>query len=491
MTTSNNKNESLKRPPIVVVVGHVDHGKTSLLDYIRKTNVAAREAGGITQSVGAYEISHSPEAIKPAEKITFIDTPGHEAFSKMRVRGAHIADIGILVVAADDGVQPQTKEAIKALTESNTPFIVAITKVDKNNVDLRRVKNELITNGVLLEGLGGGVSYQEVSSKTGQGIAELLDLIILHAEMENLKYNPAARGKGVILESEMDKQRGIIVNVILEDGSLRTGDQIMTASAKGKIKMLENFLGERAKELYPSSPAVIMGFEKMPKIGEEFIAGKEITDEEQSAIKPKVIGKVFEGKTEGEEIMKLILKADVGGSLEALGEAVRKVPLKENQGIKIISESVGEISDGDIKDAIATGAFIIGFRVRTAKAAENLAKDNKVAIINSEIIYELLEAVEDHLRNLGSKDITGEFETLAVFGKKSGKQIVGGQVIKGAIKNNIKVEIQKAGETIGEGRIVNLQQDKKDAQSVEAGKQCGILLSTNVEMQTEYHLIQR
>ena len=212
------ENQNLKRPPVVVVVGHVDHGKTSLLDYIRKTTVAAKEAGGITQSIGAYEIEHSDR------KITFIDTPGHEAFSKMRIRGAKIADVGILVVAADESVKPQTKEAIKALVDSETPFVVAITKIDKSNVDLEKVKNDLTANNVLLEGYGGAVSYQGVSSKTGEGIKELLDLILLTADLEELKYNPENLASGFVLEAKMDSKRGNSVTVILKDGKLKRGD---------------------------------------------------------------------------------------------------------------------------------------------------------------------------------------------------------------------------------------------------------------------------
>ncbi|MDD5547727.1 MAG: GTP-binding protein [Candidatus Pacebacteria bacterium] len=487
MTTPNPKNESLKRPPIVVVVGHVDHGKTSLLDYIRKSNVAAKEAGGITQSVGAYEILHAPEVINPPRKITFIDTPGHEAFSKMRVRGAHIADVGILVVAADDGVQPQTKEAIKALKESNTPFIVAITKVDKTNIDLRKVKNDLLANNVLLEGLGGNICYQEVSSKSGQGIGELLDLVLLTADMEELTYNPSVNAKGVILESTMDKQRGITVSVILEDGALRNGDKIATASAKGKIRILENFLEKRVDELYPSSPAIILGFESLPKIGEEFVAG-DLSEKELDVIKLKTsMEKII--KTEGQEAVKLILKADVGGSLEALSEAIRKIPLKEKQRVDILGESIGEISDGDVKDAISTGSIIIGFRNKINKTAENLARDNNVTVIRSEIIYELLEAIDEHFGGLGEKETIGEFEVMAVFGNKAGKQIIGGKVIRGEIKNNSLVEIRKLDQIIGKGKIVNLQHNKKETLIVEAGKECGILLSSEIKIETEYHLV--
>lgn len=489
-----------KRSPIVVVVGHVDHGKTSLLDYIRKTNVAAKEAGGITQSVGAYEIWHMPTQISAdknadlgGEKITFIDTPGHEAFSKMRVRGAAAADIAILVVAADEGVKPQTKEAIKVLQDSNVPFIVAITKIDKTGADIEGVKSDLAANSVLLEGYGGNVSFQGISSKTGQGIGELLDLILLTAEMEELKYDPQAKAGGVVLESHKDSRRGFTASIILKDGVLKIGDTIITWTAKGKIKILENFLGKRVEFLTPSSPAIIIGLEDLPKTGEEFIAGN-ISEEDFKKIISKGIcpeaRKKF-CKLDGECVVKAMLKADVSGSLEALSELVNKIPKKEKYALEIVGEGVGEISDGDIKKAIATGAIVLGFRVRPNRAAENMAKDNRIRIITSEVIYELVEAVESYFKHLGAGDIAGELEVLAVFGKKAGKQIVGGRVIKGEIKNNIYLEIQNKGETIGKGRVINLQESKKDVITVGAGKECGLLVISEIEIKPEYHLILR
>ena len=369
------------RPPIVVVVGHVDHGKTSLLDYIRKTNVAGKEVGGITQSVGAYEIEHGDR------KITFIDTPGHEAFSKMRARGAHIADVGILVVAADEGVKPQTKEALKALQDSKTPFVVALTKIDKPAADIDRIKNELMVSGVLLEGYGGNVSFQGVSSKTGEGIGELLDLILLASEMEDLSYDPAANASGIVLEAQLDNKRGNTVTIILKNGVLRRGDLIATETAKGKVKILENFLGESVSELAPSSPAVIIGFESLPAVGEEFKSGK-LSDKEMAAVKKS--GKKFVAlKVNDEQTVRVLLKADVSGSLEALHDLLKKIPLAGNQTLEIIAQSVGEISDNDVKDALAMKAIIIGFRVYPSRAAENLARVHNIKILTNEIIYKL------------------------------------------------------------------------------------------------------
>ncbi|MDE2001411.1 MAG: GTP-binding protein, partial [Patescibacteria group bacterium] len=334
-----NQSENNKRPPVVVVVGHVDHGKTSLLDYIRKTTVAAKEAGGITQSVGAYEIEYNNR------KVTFIDTPGHEAFSKMRVRGAHVADVAILVVAADDGVKPQTKEALKALTDSQTPFVVALTKIDKSTADVEKAKGDLAANGVFLEGYGGNVSFQGVSSKTGEGIGELLDLILLTADVEDLSYNPDANASGMILEAKRDSKRGNTVTVILKDGTLRRGDMIATPSAKGKVKILENFLGESVAELKPSSPAVIMGFEELPAVGEAFAAGK-LPQETLDAVVKKMSPRVTGSKAKDDQTVRVILKADSAGSLEALNDLLLQIPIMKDQRLEVIGQSVGEVTDG-------------------------------------------------------------------------------------------------------------------------------------------------
>ena len=262
-----NEAQKKQRPPIVVVMGHVDHGKTTLLDYIRKTSVAAREAGGITQAVGAYEIE------RDGRKITFIDTPGHEAFSAMRSRGAQAADLAILVVAADEGVKPQTKEAIKILEDAKTPFIVAINKIDKTAGNIEKAKNDLMGVNVFLEGYGGQTSYQGISAKTGEGVEGLLDLVLLVADVEDLSYDPSAPATGYIVEASRDPRRGIAVSVIIRNGTLHRGDKVRTPSAMGKVKILEDFSGKTAESLEPSAPAVVIGFEDLPLIGEEFFAG--------------------------------------------------------------------------------------------------------------------------------------------------------------------------------------------------------------------------
>ncbi len=479
---SNKEDQKTRRSPVVVVVGHVDHGKTSLLDYIRKTTVAAKEAGAITQSIGAYEIEHPSASSGQVQKITFIDTPGHEAFSKMRSRGAEVADIAILVVAADEGVKPQTKEAIQVLHDSKTPFIVAATKIDKPGADLERVKKDLAAHNVFLEGFGGDVSYQGVSSKSGEGVKELLDLILLAAEMEDLAYDPEGLAKGFILESKLDPRRGITTSLVIKGGKLKTGDDIATATAKGKIKILENFLGKKVPELLPSSPAIILGFENLPQLGEEFRAGK-LSPEDLEAVKRiSSANKFISAEAGNESTARIILKADVSGSLEALNEVLKKIPLGENQKLEILYQAVGEITDGDVKDAVATGAVIVGFGVYPNKAAESLARAQNIIIVTHNIIYKLAEELEKVLQKVAKKETGGELEVLALFSSQGKKQTIGGKINRGVIKNKMRLDIHRGEQVLGQGKILNLQQKKMDVGAVEAGKECGLVIESNIKI---------
>lgn len=453
-----------KRPPVVVVLGHVDHGKTSLLDHIRKTKIADKETGGITQSVGAYEIIHSEE------KITFIDTPGHEAFKAMRMRGAAIADIAVLVVSADDGPKPQTEESVKILEESNTPYIVAITKIDSPRADVDKVKNELMSIGVFLEGYGGSVSWQGVSSKTGEGVAELLDFILLLAEISDLKYDETAPARGYVIEARKDSRKGNLASLVLKNGTLKAGDEIKTVSASGKVKILEDFTGKSVKELEPSAPAVVIGFETLPIVGEEFAVG--VADAAEFFVQQKPIKKEEEKVPNGAVVIPAILKADVSGSLEVLRDVlVGKV--------KVIDASIGDITDGDVKSAIASRASIISFRTKfNSKLIEAFAKNQNIHVFSSEIIYELIEAIEKHIESISIPLVAGRLEILAVFGKKDDKQVIGGKVVEGEIKMGKKVEIKRRGLLIGEGKIINLQMNKVDAKEVPTGSECGLLMDS-------------
>ncbi|HUZ92616.1 MAG TPA: translation initiation factor IF-2 [Candidatus Paceibacterota bacterium] len=468
------------RPPVVVIMGHVDHGKTTLLDHIRKANVAAREAGGITQAVGAYEIIHN------TRKITFIDTPGHEAFSKMRSRGAEVADLAVLVVAADEGVKPQTKEAIDILLAAKTPFIAAINKIDRTGGNIDKAKNDLATAGVFLEGYGGQVSFHGISAKTGEGVNELLDLIILAADLEGLTFDPAAPASGYILESSHDSRRGGEASVIVKNGTLRRGANIYTKTASGKVKILENFLGKTVNELEPSAPALIMGFEGLPQVGEEFSTEPIVRAEaKKSAAKPVL--------KKSDRVLHLILKASDAGSLEALS-AVLKAVDRGDKELRVLEESVGDVTDGDLNNAIAMNSHIIGFKVKVQKGARNLAEAHGVKIVTSEIIYDLVKAVEEFFKTVGQPPAMGELEVLAVFNqKKMSEQLVGGRVTLGNFRTKASFEIVHAGQTTvaGHGKVLGLREKKNEINSADLGHEIGVLLNSSVAMQVGDKLIIR
>jgi len=469
------------RPPVVAVVGHVDHGKTTLLDFIRKSNVVAGEVGGITQAIGAYEIEHE------GKKITFIDTPGHSAFSAMRARGTNIADIGVLVVSAEEGVKPQTKEAIEVLVKSETPYVVAITKIDVPNADVEKIKGELLSENVLLEGLGGDVSWQAVSGKTGEGVDELLGLIALLGEVSGLSENPKEDTSGFILESKKDKGRGNVAFAILKNGTLRQGDDIVTQTVSGKVKILENFLGERTKELNPSAPAVIGGFEELPQAGEEFWAGKVnlevmgVSGEGMEDVS-EVVGIVSEaldesGETEGEgEKLKAVLKADTAGTLEAL-----KAVLQDKVAITMFA--VGEVLDSDVQFAKSTGSVILGFNVSVGKPAERLAEVHGIKIVTSNIIYKLIEAAESLEQTRKDEETGGRLEVLKVFSGTQNKQTIGGKVVEGKLKSGARFEIVRAEEVVGKGKIVNLQQDKQDTKELTTGTEGGLVVAAEAKIE--------
>lgn len=470
----------MSRPPIVAVLGHVDHGKTSLLDFIRKTNVTAKEAGGITQSIGAYEIEHHSTSSGQMKKITFIDTPGHEAFSKMRARGANIADLAILVVAADDGVKPQTKESIEILNSTKTPFIVAINKIDKSNADIERTKNDLMANNVLLEGYGGNISWHGISAKTGEGVNELLDLILLAAEMENFTYNPNAEGNGIILEAKADSKKGIVATAIIKNGILKSGEKISTKTASGKIKILENFLSKKADELSPSSPTIILGFETLPQIGEEFFTGQQ-AENIQLAIPQTQINKTGVKINDSELSLNLIIKADVSGSLEILNEIIKTIPQGAAK-IKILSKSIGEITDGDVKSALSSNAAIIGFKTKMNKIAESLAKTQNIKIITSEIIYELVEAIKNEMKLMEKPQPQGIFEIIKIFSQKGKEQLIGGRVVLGIFRNNQKIKITRNEQEIGSGKILSIKKFKQETNQVSVNEECGILLESEIKI---------
>ncbi len=482
MVSPKNKN-LIPRPPVVVIMGHVDHGKTKLLDYIRKTNVAEHEAGGITQHIGAYEITYKNR------KITFLDTPGHEAFSKLRARGAKAADIAILVVAADDGVKPQTVEALEHIKKAELPFVVAINKIDKPEANTEKVKKELAENDALVESWGGKVPSVEISAKQGTNVGQLLDLIELLADLNEFKADPQKPGEGIIIETNLDSRRGIVASLLILDGTIKIGDYISSGEATGKIKMLEDFLGNSIKIAFFSSPVLAIGFAKLPLIGEKF-ATSEIPFSPALKIARK-IGEFIEKSLEIEpketpNFVNIIIKADVQSSVEALKESLEKMTLSAQGGsasggkigaIKILKAEAGNVSESDFKMANLSDALILAFNVKTDFAI-SLTEKQKENFVSGEIIYDILDktkiAIEKKLKPKVEREEIGRLNVLAVFRQEKGRQVVGGKVISGEIVKGVRMEVLRNDTVIVQGRVISLQSEKKEVGKVEAGREAGV-----------------
>lgn len=487
----------VSRPPVVVVLGHVDHGKSSILEAFKKSvRITEKEAGGITQHIGAYEIEHPsvlqqaqgrPESnrraagLGQAKKITFIDTPGHEAFSAIRSRGAKVADLAVLVVAADDGVKNQTKEAISHIKKAGIPFIVALNKTDKPEADPERVMRELSRQEVLVERLGGKVPSVKVSAKTGQKMEELLDLILLVAEMEELKGNIHKPAEGVVIEAYLDNLRGPTATLLVGDGVLKTGNILGTDSAVGKIKILENFQGKSINEAFPSMPVVALGFDRVPRIGEKFKIFPDLETAQNNTkkdISEKAGGAQVFFFEPGKKILNLILKTDVLGSLEAIEELLKDIP-QEKVAVRILKGEVGEINETDLKLAVSAKAKVLGFRVKTNSRAEAFSEKEKIKIMNFEIIYELSKWVRQTMEKIVEPEIIkkelGKMKILIVFRGEKNKQVVGGRVLKGKIKKGSVIDVSRNEEIIGKGKLVNLQKDKRNVDECEIRDECGVL----------------
>lgn len=469
------KQEIPGRPPVVTVLGHVDHGKTTLLDYIRKSRVAEKEAGGITQHISSYQIGYQ------GRKITFIDTPGHEAFSAMRARGGKVSDIAVLVVAADDGVMPQTRESIAHIKAAGVPFIVAINKIDLPGVNIEKVKKQLAGEGVLVEGYGGDVVAVAVSAKTGQGISDLLEMICLLADLAELKGEKDKNFSGVVVEGRLDKARGPVATLVVKEGTLRVGDPIFTSSASGKVRSLISSDGKLIRDAPPSTPVEVLGFTLVPKVGEvaRNISLEPIQQKEEKPLRPSLQEKLAK-PTESE--IRLILKADVNGSLEAITGCLERLK-QDAKEMKVYYEATGDITEGDVLLAAATGSLIIGFNVGISTAVEKLADEEGVLIRKYELIYELLEELKEGLEALKEsrveEKIYGEAEVVEVFKTKVGK-VAGCRVSNGRISKSDTIALKRDGKKIGESRIVSMKHRETDINQANDGEEFGVVFEKDV-----------
>jgi translation initiation factor IF-2 len=476
------------RPPIVAVMGHIDHGKSSLLDYIRKANVTAGEAGGITQHVSAYEAVHEYEGTP--RTITFLDTPGHEAFRALRSRGALAADVAILVIAADEGVKPQTKEAYDAIEEAGIPFVVAFTKIDKNGADIGRVKNSVIENGIYLEGLGGSIPYVAVSSKSGEGVPELLDLVLLTTDLAELTTDASLPATGFVLESSQDPKRGISATVIIKDGTLSLGSVAVAGVSSAPVRFIEDFKGNRITTAQASQPVSLSGWSSLPVAGTPFVMAKnkkeaEVLVAESAPAFATLRNREVEEGNEGKTLVPIIIKADVGGSIEAILHELRKVT-HELVALHIVAEGVGTVSEGDVKVAQAGNAMIIAFHVGIDSSARDLAERAGVTIQTFSIIYDLEKYVRDVLKERAPKvraeEVLGQAKILKVFNATGNKQVLGARIDTGFVKLGDLVKIDRRGLDLGTGKVTNLQQARADVKEIRTEGEFGVQVETKVDV---------
>ena len=474
------------RPPVVTIMGHVDHGKTTLLDTIRKSDVVSGEAGGITQHIAAYQITYNDK------KITFIDTPGHAAFTEMRARGASVTDIVIIIVAADDGVMPQTKEAIDHAKAANVPIIVAINKIDKPGADIERVKTQMSECNLVPDSWGGDTLFVNISAKTGEGINELLENILLISELEDYKANPSRYALGSVIESRLDKNVGSVVTLLIQNGTLRLGDPIVVGTAHGKVRTLKNDRGIDLVEAPPSTPVEITGISGIPTAGDRFMAfetekqARSIAEHREKNQKEKKINTssvslddLFNKIQSGVKEINVLLKTDVKGSEEAVKNSLQKIDV-EGVKINIIRSGVGAITESDVVLAHASNAIIIGFNVRPNNKTVEVAKEYNVEIRLHSIIYKLVEEMEAAMKGILDPEfeekVLGHAEIRKIFKFSKIGNIAGSYVLDGEIKNNSKARLLRDEIVIYDGKIASIQREKDQVSSVKSGFECGITL---------------
>ncbi|MDT7922296.1 MAG: translation initiation factor IF-2 [Thermus sp.] len=476
-----------RRPPVVVIMGHVDHGKTTLLDYLRKSRIAEKEAGGITQHVGAFEVK------TPQGTVVFIDTPGHEAFTTIRQRGAKVADIAVIVIAADDGVMPQTEEAIAHAKAAGAKIIFALNKMDLPQADPEKVKRQLMERGFVPEEYGGDAIIVPISAKTGQGVQDLLEMILLIAELEDYRADPNAEPKGVILESKLDKQAGIIANMLVQEGTFRVGDYVVAGEVYGRIRAMMDSEGNQRKEAGPGSAVQVLGFQELPHAGDvvewvpDLEAAKEITEERkeerrakeeaEKERRPKTMADLLRALEEGQKEVNLILRADTQGSLEAIQHILARESTDEVK-INVLLAQVGAPTESDVLLAQTAGAAILAFGVNPPASVKKKAEEKGVLLKTFRIIYDLIDEVRNMVKGQKEpkykEEVLGRAEVRAVFRLPTGKQVAGCMVTQGKILRNAEVRVLRKGQEIWRGRIASLKRFKEDVREVAQGYECGL-----------------
>ncbi|HMO77749.1 MAG TPA: translation initiation factor IF-2 [Candidatus Paceibacterota bacterium] len=482
--TKNHTENISKRPPIVVVMGHIDHGKSTLLDYIRKSNSVDSEAGGITQHLSAYCVTHKTKD-GAVENITFLDTPGHEAFQKMRLRGADVADIAVLVVSAEDGVKPQTLEALASIKQANIPYIVAINKIDKPSANITRTQTSLIENEIYIEGMGGDIPWVGISAKTGENIGELLDIIILAADIAELKADVNAPAVGKVIEGKMDPKRGNTATLIVTNGTLRKGTFVVSGSSFTPVRIMENHLGKPINEAPPATPVGIVGFGDIPVVGAAFYTVNSKKEAEVAVAANQPFKAVNVRDINQLPTIPILIKADVLGTVDAIEHELSKFS-SERIAVKIIGSGVGDISSNDVQNVSATkNSIIVGFNVKVERQAGELAERLGVEINTFDIIYELSDwlnnALKERTPRIEEMKKTGKIKLLKYFSSQKNLHVLGARVEEGVIKLKQRVKIMRRDVEIGKGTIKNLQQYKSDVEQVIEGE-FGLQLETKYEV---------
>ncbi len=473
-----------KRPPVIAILGHIDHGKSTLLDYIRQSNITEKETGGITQNMSAYEVTD-----ETGKKITFLDTPGHEAFQALRSRGAKVADIGILIVSAEDGVKTQTLEALKAITEAKLPYIVAINKIDKEGANVEKTKQNLLESGIYVEGYGGNIPVVPISAKTGKGVPELLDMIQLLADVEDFKADATESAEGIVLETNRDKLKGVCATLIIKNGTLKTGMFVVAGDSIAPVRNFVDAKDVQIKEATFSSPVKVMGFDELPAVGDVFTSYDSKKEAEAAVAANRdenVVRSLPRATHEQTFLIPVVIKANTSGVLEAIGHEMKKCET-EKCGVNIISQSIGDITENDIKRAAGNlQTLVVGFDTKIDTNAKMIAEKLGIEIKVFSIIYKLsewlTEVIKERTPKVEIEEERGRVKVLKIFSKTKDKQVIGGRVEAGSIVANDEVIIFRRESEIGRGRVRELQQAKSKTGEVEEGKEFGTMIESKIEI---------